>query len=452
MPDTNPLLDEINGLSPGAKAALMQAHQQSPNPAIAAARQQGQPIQPPPAPTGMQAPSQIQQPAQIGAPPPRVSLAPQPKGTLMGDQQALQQEANKKPALESVYSGITNSGFGQNHPVLGKVLGALGQIPATAADVASSAIIPRIGALTPGTSVNHGLKLQGLENRIGQEEKNQGEEATTRATNAEVPLRQAQTEHEQASTFSLQHPQIPQKEEAWEIAKDYAGPNGEPVEVEKNSGQLRVAGSGTPGVKRVEKEPKESTPQSQTYDSLIKSGMSPIQAYEKIREKPGGTTINQGTWQLDEDQDGKPVLFNSKTGETKAAPAGIAKAGTKAKVDAAEEKRFGPGRDALAYAHDYMEKPHTGPGDEALMEKFFELAKPSSGFRMSQPQIDMLKNARGWMSGVEGHLRHATMGTWFSDEQRQQIIDTMENLNNAKQPPNGQIAKPSAGNDPLGVL
>jgi hypothetical protein len=174
---------------------------------------------------------------------------------------------------------------------------------------------------------------------------------------------------------------------------------------------------------------KESNPQQQTYDSLLKSGLTPMQAYEKIREKPGGTTINQGTWTLDEDPTtGKPVLFNSKTGETKAAPAGVAKAGTFAK----EEAGKAPAKQAIEYADSYKSGIHTGPGDEALMEKFFELAKPSTGFRMSQPQIDMLKNARSWAGSLEGHLRHATTGTWFSDEQRDQIVGTMHDLAKAK--------------------
>jgi hypothetical protein len=75
---------------------------------------------------------------------------------------------------------------------------------------------------------------------------------------------------------------------------------------------------------------------------------------------------------------------------------------------------------------------YTGPGDEALMEKYFELAKPSTGFRMSQPQIDMLMRARSWMGSVEGIAYHAKSGQWFPPQQRQEIVDTMTNLGTAK--------------------
>lgn len=44
----------------------------------------------------------------------------------------------------------------------------------------------------------------------------------------------------------------------------------------------------------------------------------------------------------------------------------------------------------------------------------------------------MLKNAQGWMGSVEAKIRHATTGTWFSDTQRQQIVNTMNDLSRAK--------------------
>jgi len=69
------------------------------------------------------------------------------------------------------------------------------------------------------------------------------------------------------------------------------------------------------------------------------------------------------------------------------------------------------------------------------MEKYFELAKPSTGFRMSQPQIDMLRNARSWMQSAQGKLFHATNGTWFGDKQRQEIVQTMDDLAAAKRGP-----------------
>jgi hypothetical protein len=103
---------------------------------------------------------------------------------------------------------------------------------------------------------------------------------------------------------------------------------------------------------------------------------------------------------------------------------------------------------AINYANDYLNRGmFTGPGDEALMEKFFEMAKPTSGFRMTQAQMDMLKNAQSWGNSLTAKARHATVGTWFSDEQRQQIVDTMNQLGRS-----GPRAGKSQGGPTVGAI
>ena len=280
-----------------------------------------------------------------------------------------------------------------------------------------------------------------MNKQIGNEESEGEKEAQTAEAQARIPLVGAQTREANANAAEKENPQPKEKEESWKVIPEFTGPNGEPIEVEQNSGQIKVGGQ-VEGIKP-SKTAKEGNPQQETYDSLIKQGMTPIQAYERIREKPAGTTINEGTWSLQEDKDGNPILLNSKTGEAKAAPAGIAKSGTHAKAEAATKKEMEPVESAVGYASDYLKNgTFTGPGDEALQEKFFELAKPSTGFRMTQQQMKMLQDSRSWMGGLEGHLRHATTGTWFSDDQRKQIIDTMNQLANEKRKANG--AAPAA--------
>jgi hypothetical protein len=169
--------------------------------------------------------------------------------------------------------------------------------------------------------------------------------------------------------------------------------------------------------------------------ALQAAGGDPVKALnllanQKRAEKP--TPENIGTWTIQEDSQGNPILLNTKTGGTKPAE-GVQKSGTKARADAATEKLVGPARDALAYADTYAKSGQfTGPGDEALMEKFFELAKPSTGFRMSQQQIDMLKNARSWLDSARAAGKHGLNGEWFADNQRQQITQTMRALAAAK--------------------
>jgi hypothetical protein len=153
----------------------------------------------------------------------------------------------------------------------------------------------------------------------------------------------------------------------------------------------------------------------------------------KVENRPSDI----GTWQLVEDpKTGAPVLFNSKTGATQPAP-GIAKPGT-------YEKTIGAGQAALNYANAYMSSGQfSGAGDEALLEKYFELAKPSSGFRMTQNQMDMLTKSRSWMQSAEGQAYHAANGTWFPPQQRQEIVSTMGLLQATKM--GGGTAAPAPG-------
>lgn len=228
------------------------------------------------------------------------------------------------------------------------------------------------------------------------------------------------------------------KEEEWTELKDYSGPNGEPMEIERHSGNVRVAGGDT-GAKKTTKAEKLNEFE-QFYQDYIKDNNLPDSAHNRLiarREwmKSGREEPSQaGTWAIAEDAaSGKPILYNSKTGTVREAPEGLQKSGTKAKADAALEKEIGPARDAMQFANDYLSNGvFTGPSDEALQEKFFELAKPTTGFRMTQPQIDMLQHSREWRGSAEAYLRHATKGTWFSDKQRKEIVDTMNTLGNAK--------------------
>lgn len=154
--------------------------------------------------------------------------------------------------------------------------------------------------------------------------------------------------------------------------------------------------------------------------------------HDRAMEAHAAESGATGTWAIQEDASGKPVLFNSKTAETKPIT-GVQKSGTQAKKDAAQEKAEGPARDAVKYADDYLNRgDYTGAGDEALQEKFFELAKPSTGFRMTKAQMDMLQHSRGLMGSVMGKLRHATSGTWFDNDQRKEIVKTMKELAEAK--------------------
>jgi hypothetical protein len=308
----------------------------------------------------------------------------------------------------------------------------VGHVLSKIGNVAGDIFAPATMANISGTDLNRQVQEGSLSSRLQALAAEQSENEARDAGTAETKQKTAGLPQDQADTSTLKKAQAANLDsevdarahpkQSWKPLTGYAGKNGEPLEMDETTGLTRPA-PGADGAK----PSKETNPQQQTYDDLLKQGLTPMQAYEKIRAKPPGIS-NAGTWAIDEDKAGNPVMFNSKTGETKVAP-GIQKAGTKAKADAAIQ----PVQAALDYANDYVPRTaHTGSGDEALMEKFFELAKPSTGFRMSQPQIDMLKNAQSWMGGIEAHIRHAAVGTWFSDDQRKEILNTMTDLGKAK--------------------
>lgn len=170
------------------------------------------------------------------------------------------------------------------------------------------------------------------------------------------------------------------------------------------------------------------------YDDLIEGQKKEAAEAAKIRADEEAARLKNketdaGTWAIEEDAKGNPILFNSKTGATRPAPGGVERPGTTAKAQALYEKNVAPVKSAMEYANDYVQNGvFTGPGDEALQEQFFSMAKPSSGFRMTKPQIDMLQDSRNWMQSAEAKALHAKTGQWFTPDQRNQIIQTMNSL------------------------
>jgi hypothetical protein len=345
---------------------------------------------------------------------------------------------------------LTRTGSG-----VSQIKNPVGRVAAGIADVAGTILAPGIAAAIPGTTLHHNVLLnqaqaqlnndQDQEQRALQEENTRGEIAER---NARISAMQNPTP-EAAKTITTD-----QGIQQWNpVTQRYDIPAGQSPD-RLNKYQIITAGDGT--MFRVDPaDPTHAQPitgpdgkqltgkQDSKYVQLegadgkphtveVDSRGNTIKDLGPTGEKPPQVSVNTGTWTLDEDKDGNPVLFNSKTGESKGAP-NLQKAGTAARAAAAQEKLTEPVNSAMGYANDYLKNGvFTGSGDEALQEKFFELAKPSTGFRMSQPQIDMLQNARSWMGGAEARARHALTGTWFSNQQRQQIVQTMNDLGQSK--------------------
>lgn len=161
---------------------------------------------------------------------------------------------------------------------------------------------------------------------------------------------------------------------------------------------------------------------------------------------------DKGTWVVDEGPDGKPVLFNSKTGELRAAPEGMHKSGY-------YDKNIAPLEAAKLNITDYITSgTPNGPDDLALQHEFFTATQPATGFRMTKVQQDALLNARSVWEGMKAKVQHTATGIMFSDEQRKQIADAALRAIAAKQAAlsgGNQSAEPKGGgskDDPLGLF
>lgn len=85
------------------------------------------------------------------------------------------------------------------------------------------------------------------------------------------------------------------------------------------------------------------------------------------------------------------------------------------------------------FVNDYLtNQTHTGPGDEALLERFFNATKPSTGFKMNQAQIALLTRLRSFSSSAKAFMAHATGGTLFDDKQRGEIVDAINKVIDSK--------------------
>jgi len=199
MPNPNPLLAAYDQLPPEHQAAIAAAiapknpmvGNQPPLASIAGAQQRD--IGPPPTSGLIPAPNAPQLP-KLSGDAPNIKA---PRGTLQGDQAERSRLMNTGSGVSQIYHNVTSSEFGQNHPILGKILGGVGQGLATVGDIGLTAASPGLASMVPGTSMHHAALLRGANNAVTADETNAGKEASTAAQNAEIPVRQAQAQEAQ---------------------------------------------------------------------------------------------------------------------------------------------------------------------------------------------------------------------------------------------------------------
>lgn len=429
----NPILDEID-------AAATNAHAQLSPQAQEALKRAGAPL-----PQQQQA-----QPQPIT--PPKAAPAPITPVPQSAEEQANVAELNR----------ITGPGP-QSGSGISQMKHAGARIPLQILDAIGSGLFPRIAAGIPGTQAHHdvlvaqreGAVKQGEELRKGEEQaqlnaaQQQQQLASAENLQSEAELlHPAQAAHLEAQAYTLLNPEekgaaktistdqgimqwnpetrrydiqaggLPEKQQGGSVHQDDEGnffiayPDGS---------AKRVTIEGTP-VKGKSPATSEST-DVKNYEYAKQQGYKgsfeqwQVDEANRKQPKPG---VEPGTWTLQEDDTGKPILFNSKTGQTRPAPQNLQPRGTAAKDQ--------PVKDALAYAENYMKGGNfTGPGDLALMDQFYQAAKPK---RMNEKQNQLLLESQSFIeSAKQGIMRKFSPNApYFDDTQRQNIVQTMRDL------------------------
>lgn len=125
-----------------------------------------------------------------------------PRGTVEGDEAHRADLLQNGSGISRIAHNIEGTQFGQNHPVLGKIAGVGLQGLATLGDIGLNLTGPgRIAeGMIPGTAGFHAAQVAKTGGQLEQDEENRGREAQTAATQAEIPLRQAETAQHQQQT------------------------------------------------------------------------------------------------------------------------------------------------------------------------------------------------------------------------------------------------------------
>lgn len=195
QPTANPVLSEIMGLSPQAKTALSMAGHtmQGAVPQLPAPTPPNVSVRPSMASMMPQDAGQvpkvepIHMPSsvpQLGAPTMPNVVAP--RGTVQGDMNERGRLLDTGAGEDQIYSKIANSNFGQNHPIIGKLLGGAAEGAARVGDIGLSAVSPGLASLIPGTEYHHDVLLNQANKALEGSDKEAQSEAATANTEAQA--------------------------------------------------------------------------------------------------------------------------------------------------------------------------------------------------------------------------------------------------------------------------
>lgn len=143
-------------------------------------------------PKSAQESAPMQSAPQVATPTAQSAAPIAPRGTLQGDKDERSRLLQTGSGVSQISDKIQGTSLGQNHPLLGKILGGAAQGIATLGDVGLSAVAPSLAINLPGTAYHHQMLLNSATKQESQDEKNAEQEAQTQNLNLQPQLKQAQ--------------------------------------------------------------------------------------------------------------------------------------------------------------------------------------------------------------------------------------------------------------------
>jgi hypothetical protein len=420
---------EYAGISPALKSALSQAGQNPPvDPGIGATPKIG-PLPKPenPSPPPSLAPIKMVPDSPIPTLTPSApNVSPMKLGTTQGDTLHRQQILGKGPAVDNIYHNITGSDFGQNHPVLGKILGVAGEVGGKIGDTLSNAF-PGIGREIPGTTQNYNQQLGRANTALTQDETNAKDEAQTANLNASAGKTNAET------------PEVQPEAEA-RIGLQKVQTDETKTETNEKNDSLQ--------------NPSIIVGHAHAVDKAIREGRDPsqdpiVQAYENriIALQPKQNLPAQAPKTIQVEKNGKPhqMAWNPATGKYdldqgesgEKPPTVNVNAGTAA-LDR-ETKQFGsPHQKSIDAASAQLEKIEDARNMINGNAESQALGVPKvltalvggqgTGVRITTPELNAIAKARGLSGDVEGTLNKWAGQGALTKTQQQQLTSILNDV------------------------
>lgn len=383
----NPVLHEINSLSPAAQQALMQAHQMTGGPAVHASEQtMGTPSTPAPAPT-ITPPHMQSQVPQIGASSPHVEA---PRGTVQGEENNVARMTNEGSGISQIKNPFLHG------------LAATG-------DTIAKIVSPKVEAAIPGTEGhNQQLIAQGnneVKTLLGQNQtaaQTGLEAANTGRVNeetAEAPQRAEDTHalseanlgHIGAETTALQNPIAKTEFEAW---------------------QKQNPGASVADFEKVQKKPlsaQDAQSRNAVWDTIAPKYHLPTgQFHEGMSESEAAQLASAMNNVVGRNQGGTKITIEQQKADNAGAKSRDA---TTEKEYMAAQKDLGSQFSGLQTQRETLEQAKTelsgGAVGQAVgtIKTLVGLAGgKGTGVRITTPELNALTNARGIKGSFEGFI------------------------------------------------